>query len=430
MEYKISVIIPAYNSASTLPETLDCLLGQSLHNGVEIIPVNDGSKDNTADVISKYASKYNNIHPVYKENGGVSSARNAGLEIAEGKYVLFLDADDLFNKDCLNLLCEAMEKENADAAVFRIMRFGFGGNEYNPIADTLASEKVIDPYDKRLMWNYLVGNKCYRTELLKKHGLRFPATRYSEDGAFWMSFVMKTFPKIIGVYGAVSQYRRSDPAVYRSVTQTVRKDLIEDFIKSTDIITQAVESSFDDPRCKCENKEDYLGELNCKNCHTVLNEFYRQLWSADEDTLDFIGKIYNEKSASLSAGYKNRLKSLDPDLFEPVFTHKECAEKPFIRIECARPTDDFLHSLFCQTMPRFLLASDEAGEYKRFCNTCGKKERKDIFTVKFRGKKPMDPRILRLILLVHRNKKLKFLPSFIIKHCVFAALKIKDMKNK
>lgn len=428
MEYKISVVIPAYNSASTLPETLDCLLGQSLHTGVQIIPVNDGSKDSTPDVIKAYAEKYADIHPVYKENGGVSSARNEGIKAAKGKYILFLDADDLLEKDSLRCLYESMEKENADAAIFRIMRFGFGGNEFNPIVDELAAEKVIDPYDKRLMWNYLVGNKCYKTELLQSNNLLFPSTRYSEDGAFWMSFIMKTQPKIIGVYGAVSKYRRSDPAIYRSVTQTVRIDLIDDFVKSTDMITKAVELSFRNPDCKCKNRNDYRNELLCKNCHTILNEFYRQLWSADEETLKYIGELFSERYSRLSPEYRRKLKSLDPDIFEPVFTHGECAEKPFIRVKCKTPSEEFLHSLYLQTMPRFILACDNAGKYTDFGNVCKSSERKDVFTVCFKGKKAMGPGVLRLILLLHR--KYKFVPAFILKHAVFLGLKIKDNKNK
>ena len=89
----ISIIVPAYNIAPYLPRCLDSLLAQT-HRNLEIIVVNDGSSDDTGAVIDSYAQKDSRIKPVHKENGGVSSARLAGIAVAKGDYIGFVDGDD------------------------------------------------------------------------------------------------------------------------------------------------------------------------------------------------------------------------------------------------------------------------------------------------------------------------------------------------
>ena len=89
----ISVIVPAYNIANWLPRSLDSLLAQT-HKNLEIIVVDDGSGDNVREVLSEYTARYPGIKAIHKENGGVSSARNLGLDYALGKWITFVDSDD------------------------------------------------------------------------------------------------------------------------------------------------------------------------------------------------------------------------------------------------------------------------------------------------------------------------------------------------
>ncbi len=89
----VSIIIPVYNLAKYLPKCIDSVLAQTYKN-IEIIPVDDGSTDNGAEVLKEYANSDNRIKPVFKENGGVSSARNCGIGNSNGEYIYFLDGDD------------------------------------------------------------------------------------------------------------------------------------------------------------------------------------------------------------------------------------------------------------------------------------------------------------------------------------------------
>ena len=94
----VSILIPVYNVENYLDKCLDSVISQTMNN-IEIICVNDGSTDHSGEILEKYQKKDKRIIVVNKENGGLPSARNAGLEIARGKYIGFVDADDYINSD-------------------------------------------------------------------------------------------------------------------------------------------------------------------------------------------------------------------------------------------------------------------------------------------------------------------------------------------
>ena len=113
MKDLISVIIPAYNIAQYLPATLDSILAQT-HENLEILVVNDGSKDGTGAVIDRYAAMDHRIRAIHKENGGVTSARLRGLDEATGEWIGFVDGDDLIEPDMYARLLENALKYDAD----------------------------------------------------------------------------------------------------------------------------------------------------------------------------------------------------------------------------------------------------------------------------------------------------------------------------
>lgn len=429
MEYKFSVIVPCYNCEKTLPETIDCLLGQSLHSEIQIILVNDGSSDGTGEIIGKYENNYGNILSVSKENGGVSSARNAGIALAEGKYTLFLDADDLLTGGSLDAIYKKMENTGADMGVFRLMRFGFGGKEYNPVVDSLAKEDEISCYDRRLMWTFSPGNKCYKTSVLKDSGVLYPPTRFREDGAFMLSFIFTAFPGITGIYDAVNLYRQADPRTGRSVTQNVKKIHCDDFFTSTGIITEKIQKSFSDSRCTCDNKEEYLQEFYLKTCHALINHFFRKLWRIDETALTDLTEHYKWYYGMLSGDNLLRLRQTDGDICDVDFSVKKLKSSPLLSVKVKNPSPDFLFSCYEQTMPLFELVTGNPGDCKDMPNINSGKP-KSGFVLKFRGQKAIDPRIFRAVILLKKHGKLSKLPGFMLKHGAFAYLKIKDMKNR
>ncbi len=408
MDYKISVIIPVYNNENTLPETLDCLLGQSAFHGCQINIINDGSVDNSADIVKKFASDHSNVNYSEQQNSGVSAARNVGISIAEGKYIVFLDADDLISDNkALENLYSAMETANADAGVFRLRSFGYYGTQLSRVAEGLASEKIISRFDKRLLWNYPVSNKIYRTSIIKENNHRFPPTVYTEDGAFWISLIMKYNPKIIGIYNAVSEYRQANPLLNIQATQNIKLKTVEDFIRSSEIIEDSIKLSFNSGNCECLDKEGYLKEQRLRTCQILLDGFYRKVWQTDDETLKFIGCKYNEYLYLLSEEEKARLRF--HDLGVPRFSKKEISDNPLISIAVNNPSDNFLKAIYLQTTPCFEICTGKEIERENINHSAPKSN----IHIKFKDNEISDPRLLSGILKL--KARFPYSPSFILK---------------
>ena len=139
---KVSVIVAAYNAEKYVTETMESLANQSIDD-YEIIVVNDGSKDHTIDILRDYESRYDNITVVDKENGGPSSARNCGLDLAKGEYVYFFDADDVLELDALEALYERAKEKKADLVIAKYDIFNrFQTFAVNGINDLVQMEKI------------------------------------------------------------------------------------------------------------------------------------------------------------------------------------------------------------------------------------------------------------------------------------------------
>ena len=168
MNTKISVIVPAYNIASDLPRCLDSLIAQTYRN-LEIIVVNDGSKDNTADVINAYAAQDGRIKAIHKENGGVTSARLRGVAEATGEWIGFVDGDDDIAPDMYAKLME-----NATAYGVDISHCGyqmvFPGGKIDYYYNT---GRIVHQDNTKGLWDLIEGgfvepalwNKLYRRKL-------------------------------------------------------------------------------------------------------------------------------------------------------------------------------------------------------------------------------------------------------------------------
>ncbi|MCD8037982.1 MAG: glycosyltransferase, partial [Lachnospiraceae bacterium] len=114
---KVSVIIPVYNTAPYLRACLDSIVGQTLQD-IEIICINDGSKDESPEILNEYAKRDSRVSVYSQDNSGLSSVRNRGVRFAHGKYLYFIDSDDLIEKDALRQLWDMSEKKALDVLYF------------------------------------------------------------------------------------------------------------------------------------------------------------------------------------------------------------------------------------------------------------------------------------------------------------------------
>lgn len=180
---KISVIIPVYNVEKYLNRCLDSLLAQTYQN-LQIILVDDGSTDGSAAICDEYAAIDGRINVIHKENGGLSSARNAGLKIADGEYVGYVDSDDWVEPDMYYSMVYAAMDNEAQLVACRykqIMPDQVIDNG-SPDVVVLNQKELLDIYvnehPKYIIYNS-VWSKLYRRDLVSD--LQFPEGRNSED---------------------------------------------------------------------------------------------------------------------------------------------------------------------------------------------------------------------------------------------------------
>ncbi|WP_227166600.1 glycosyltransferase, partial [Enterococcus faecium] len=119
---EISIIVPVYKVEKYLRKCVDSILAQTFTD-FEVILVDDGSPDNSGKICDEYAEKDNRVRVIHKENGGLSSARNAGIDVARGKYLGFVDSDDYIDEDMYEILYENLKIHDADISSVELIPF-------------------------------------------------------------------------------------------------------------------------------------------------------------------------------------------------------------------------------------------------------------------------------------------------------------------
>lgn len=180
----ISIVIPVYNLEKYIAEAINSCLHQDLsYDQYEIICVDDGSKDKSAEIIQDLQKEYSNVILFSQENAGVSSARNKGLEHARGKYVWFIDGDDMILPNCLKSVTDIMETTNADSFLFRSNHFTKTPNFVTPTGE-YESCASYDELVEFMEYNGGAGvcGNIYKTAFLRNRMLYFTSgIKYSED---------------------------------------------------------------------------------------------------------------------------------------------------------------------------------------------------------------------------------------------------------
>lgn len=196
-EILVSIIVPVYNMEKYLSECLDSLFNQSLEQ-YEIIIVNDGSTDGSLDIIKTYQKKYSFIHTINQKNQGLSAARNAGLSLASGEYIYFMDSDDYLEKDALGILYDICKKSDLDAIFFDAESFVdqelIVSGESVKFFPSYNREKSFGHYltGEELFYDFLISDKYYpsaclymvKRDLYEENKLYFKRGILHEDQLF------------------------------------------------------------------------------------------------------------------------------------------------------------------------------------------------------------------------------------------------------
>ena len=183
MQEIISVIVPIYNVAPYLVRCVESIINQTYKN-IEIILINDGSTDNSLNICEKYRNIDERIFLVDKVNGGLSDARNAGLDVCKGEYVAFVDSDDYVEESYLEKLYEAIKKADSDIAICSFSLVNENGKlretEKMPDCTCVDGRYILSNVLSKTGYKYVVAwNKLYKREIFEN--LRFPVGKYYED---------------------------------------------------------------------------------------------------------------------------------------------------------------------------------------------------------------------------------------------------------
>lgn len=254
----LTVVVPVYNSAAYLDECIQSLLAQTLTN-CEFIFVNDGSKDNSQNIIESYQKKDSRIVLINQENQGVSVARNNGIAIAKGNYIGFVDADDTVEKDMYQTLYTIATQNQIDVVVSRVKKEqdGVVVSHTHPF----ASEVVFDEeYIHNQIIPYMVQkdnlntacNKIYKSDVINQHQIRFPkGVALGEDGLFNMKAI--SFAKSLFFTDYTGYF-------YREVAGSATRNIVEkDYFKQTLAVYQFDFTQFLSGKVNIKNEQQLKG---------------------------------------------------------------------------------------------------------------------------------------------------------------------------
>ena len=224
----VSIVIPVYKTEAFLEKTVESVINQTYSNK-QIVLVNDGSPDNSPALCDALAEKYNCIKVVHKENGGLSSARNAGIENSNGKYILFLDSDDTLDINAVEEMVEIAEKDCSHAVIpnsyYKVYDNGTPNELAYHFTEDMFKENAQD-YALDILIGKARGQRStavlYNLEIIKDNKINFPLGTISEDFFFNADFM--------AVAERVSLYKR--PSLFNlkhigTISTTFQKNIID-----------------------------------------------------------------------------------------------------------------------------------------------------------------------------------------------------------
>lgn len=228
-EIVVSLIMPVYNVENYIEKCLCSALSQTLP-GIEIIVVNDGSTDDSMKIVDCFANKYSNIKIVNKKNGGLSSARNSGIEIATGKYIAFIDSDDYIDKTMIEKMYVMAEEKELDIVACNLTKVDSEGkilgHEKN-IVDyncTYNRQQVISEYFTNNIPAY-AWNKLYSKKLFVENKITYPVGKLYEDIGTTFELFFRT-DKVGFIDEALYFYVQREGAITKVPSFKASRDII------------------------------------------------------------------------------------------------------------------------------------------------------------------------------------------------------------
>lgn len=237
-EFDISIIVPVYKVEEYLIDCLDSISNQTKDN-IQVIIIDDGSPDNSGKIADEYCKTHKNFECHHIENGGLGHARNYAFQFVKGKYIAYIDSDDIIESNAYEVMFNAAERNNADITSCNVMRINSSGvysslihaNAFNTIKD----EVTHISNDLSLIYDITAWNKLIRTDFMRENNFKFGEDMLYED--IPATIPMHCMAKKVAIVKTVTYLWRSREGSNLSITQTTTdsKNLI-DRIKSITLV--------------------------------------------------------------------------------------------------------------------------------------------------------------------------------------------------
>ena len=272
----ITIVVPVYNIENYLAKCVDSIMQQS-YDDIDIILVNDGSTDSSGVLCDRFSDKDHRIRVIHKENGGLSDARNRGIDEAKGDYITFVDGDDFLDKEYVTSLYSCLKDNRADISVCEFCYM----TETGKVLNHPMNDNAIIKYNQREALSVLLMQKPFSNsacgKLFKRcdfDDVRFPIGRIYEDTATIYKLFMKA--NIVAfVARAQYNYIRHNNSISKGAFKI---NQIDSMIFAEEM-TECIEKSYPDLSglCKCRLMDSYIGLIQ-KMPREKYAETYNEIW--------------------------------------------------------------------------------------------------------------------------------------------------------
>lgn len=296
----ISVIVPVYNVEKYLPQCIDSILNQTIKN-LEIILVDDGSLDNSGKICDEFSKKDDRIVVIHKENNGLSSARNAGLEIAKGNYIGFIDSDDWLDEHMYEILLKLLKENNSDISCCNFFKATDNKDKIPSATNEIVKsynniEGLNNFYNDLYPQTVVAWNKLYKRDLFEN--ISYPIGKIHEDEGTTYKLYYRA-NKITYTNRALYYYRTTPNSITTSKFNKKRLDIIDvydekvEFIKSInndEIYSKTLKwylfnliNCYFECSTNIENSKEYLNLINTK-----ISKTYKSYMQSNRKQLHWI----------------------------------------------------------------------------------------------------------------------------------------------
>lgn len=231
---KLSIIVPIYGVEQYLRKCVDSILNQDISSSeYEIILVDDGGHDKCPQICDKYAVAHKNIRVLHRENGGLSAARNSGIEVAHGEYIMFVDSDDYIEPNVLSGMLMQIERDNLDVLRYRLQYVNPQYEVYNPYkSDSFKGNDYSEvPTDGVSFLNSRMSTACYAWAFILKRelldGCIFTPRIYFED-TDWTPRMLCKANRVASTNTVVYNYLQREGSITNAVNRNKQKKVLDD----------------------------------------------------------------------------------------------------------------------------------------------------------------------------------------------------------